>query len=58
MLYFSEIAVSAVGVERAEEWMWLESAGISVSGQFVRQRATGPTRRRMAGENEPPREIS
>ena len=27
-----EIAVSAVGVERAEEWMWLESAGIS---QFV-----------------------
>ncbi|WP_049092146.1 EAL domain-containing protein, partial [Klebsiella quasipneumoniae] len=24
-----EIAVSAVGVERAEEWMWLESAGIS-----------------------------
>lgn len=29
MLYFSEIAVSAVGVERAEEWMWLESAGIS-----------------------------
>src|SRR5690606_11707166 len=24
-----EIAVSAVGVEKAEEWMWLESAGIS-----------------------------
>lgn len=24
-----EIAVSAVGVEQAEEWMWLESAGIS-----------------------------
>lgn len=24
-----EIAVSAVGVEKAEEWMWLESAGIT-----------------------------
>ncbi|MBZ7264929.1 diguanylate phosphodiesterase [Klebsiella oxytoca] len=24
-----EIAISAVGVERAEEWMWLESAGIT-----------------------------
>lgn len=24
-----EISVSAVGVEKAEEWMWLESAGIS-----------------------------
>ena len=24
-----EIAVTAVGVEKAEEWMWLESAGIS-----------------------------
>lgn len=24
-----EIAISAVGVEKAEEWMWLESAGIS-----------------------------
>lgn len=24
-----EISISAVGVERAEEWMWLESAGIS-----------------------------
>ena len=24
-----EITVSAVGVEKAEEWMWLESAGIS-----------------------------
>lgn len=24
-----EIAVSAVGIERPEEWMWLESAGIS-----------------------------
>ncbi|WP_039056709.1 diguanylate phosphodiesterase [Enterobacter sp. Bisph1] len=24
-----EIAISAVGIEKAEEWMWLESAGIS-----------------------------
>ncbi|MCD4630505.1 EAL domain-containing protein, partial [Proteus mirabilis] len=24
-----EIAISAVGVEKPEEWMWLESAGIS-----------------------------
>lgn len=27
-----EIMVSAVGVEKAEEWMWLESAGISQFG--------------------------
>ncbi|EJV9559407.1 EAL domain-containing protein, partial [Cronobacter sakazakii] len=25
-----EIAISAVGVEKAEEWMWLESAGITL----------------------------
>ncbi len=25
----SQIVVSALGIEKAEEWMWLESAGIS-----------------------------
>lgn len=29
MLSFLEIAISAVGIEQAEEWMWLESAGIT-----------------------------
>ncbi|WP_342325133.1 diguanylate phosphodiesterase [Kosakonia sp. BYX6] len=30
-----EIAVSAVGIEKAEEWMWLESAGISQFQGFL-----------------------
>ncbi|WP_435930286.1 diguanylate phosphodiesterase [Dryocola sp. BD613] len=34
-----EITVSAVGVEKAEEWMWLESAGIS---QFQGHLFAGP----------------
>lgn len=29
-----EIAVSVVGVEQAEEWMWLEAAGISHFGEI------------------------
>ncbi|MTH46041.1 diguanylate phosphodiesterase [Intestinirhabdus alba] len=34
-----EIAISAVGVEKAEEWMWLESAGIT---QFQGQLFASP----------------
>ena len=38
-----EIAVTAVGVEKAEEWMWLESAGISAfqGNLFAAPRAEG-----------------
>lgn len=38
-----EIAVTAVGVEKAEEWMWLESAGISAfqSNLFAAPRPEG-----------------
>lgn len=48
-----EIAVSVVGVEQAEEWMWLEAAGIShFEGKSVCQPATGwSAGYRLAGEN-------
>lgn len=38
-----EISVTAVGVEKAEEWMWLESAGISAfqGNLFAAPRAEG-----------------
>ena len=52
-----EIAVSAVGVERAEEWMWLESAGISqFQGNLFASARLGaypPSHGRR--KNEPPR---
>ncbi len=54
-----EIAVSAVGVERAEEWMWLESAGISqFQGNLFAGARLGPARRCLAGEEMIHREIS
>lgn len=34
MLSLLEIAISAVGIEQAEEWMWLESAGITHFGEI------------------------
>lgn len=37
----TEILFCAVGVELAEEWMWLESAGISVPGHLSPARVWG-----------------
>ena len=51
-----EIAVSAVGVERAEEWMWLESAGISqFQGNLFASARRGLPAVAWPEKNEPPR---
>lgn len=51
-----EIAVSAVGVERAEEWMWLESAGISqFQGNLFASARGGLPAVAWPEKNEPPR---
>ena len=59
MLFFTEIAVPAVGVERAGRVDVAESAGISqFQGNLFASARLGLARRRMAGEKMNHREIS
>lgn len=53
MLRLLEILFCAVGVELAEEWMWLESAGISqFQGTFSPARVWGHSGDCLAREKE------